>query len=262
MRKRTALALALTFVCSSAGCGAEPDAAAPSQAPAAGGFKYSVENEDGSYREATPKEAAEMEQMALEAYQNLLDKRSAVDIAKAIDGFWRTREGAAAFNASPLAYRISEGKMLKDLGERAAADGIKAAAGFIIEEANAPYFRTVMTTYLAFDDKAAATAYFGRLSRDMAGVAGPSREFPISKKNHPPFTLRCIYVTETANSVNCHYMHSDKRVIGVLLYAEGPQLNFSGDKEAIDMLLGNDETLKRIGAVAAASFAYLDDAYY
>jgi hypothetical protein len=62
--------------------------------------------------------------------------------------------------------------------------------------------------------------------------------------------------------VNCHYKGPEDRVIGLLLFAEGPPLEFTGEKSAIDLIFENEEAMKRIAAVTGASWAYLDDVYY
>ena len=168
------------------------------------GISSNNNGDDGTVRDATLEEAAEFKKLAGEAYQNWLDDRTALEIAQALDTHWRTEGRDITWDSSPFNYRIIEGSLESTLPAEAQQNGIMAAAGFLVE-ADATFFKTVMTTYMTFDDRTAANAYVERLSRDMIGVAGPYRAFDLDVKRHPSFTMRCGYITETNHSVNCHF---------------------------------------------------------
>jgi hypothetical protein len=162
------------------------DAAAARESDSSSNRKEAVT----TVRDATPEEIDEFENLAIEAYQNWLDDRTALAIAQALDAHWRTEGRANTWDSSPFKYHIVEGDVESTMPLEAQQNGIMAAAGFLVE-AEATFFRTVMTSYMIFDDRSAANTYFEGLSRDMAGVAGPYRSFDLDVKHHPSFTMRC-----------------------------------------------------------------------
>lgn len=205
---------------------------------------------------ASPLAAAQDEDATGPATTNL----STENIAAAVVGHWRS--GGAAFEKNGVRYRIATAESPAEIPADAQARGIKAMPGLGLEGDGAP-FATVIAGYAVFDDPAAADAYFFDLDFNLGEQeVAEIKSFYIRRDGYPEEYMNCVFVPDAANGVNCHYKTPDKRIVAVLLFAEGPALDFSGSERAIDLVFANDAAADRVSLAASASWAYLYDAVY
>ena len=120
-----------------------------------------------------------------------------------------------------------------------------------------------MVAYAVFDDPAAADVYFDAAAFNLgAQEVAEIKSFRIERSGYPIVHMNCVFVPDAGNSVNCHYKTPDKRIVALLLLAEGPPLDFSGNERAIDLVFANEAAVDRASLAASASWAYLYDAVY
>ncbi|NWG90894.1 MAG: hypothetical protein HXY21_00085 [Parvularculaceae bacterium] len=186
---------------------------------------------------------------------------AADEIEAAVTQRWRT--GDAAFEKNGLRYRVVTAVASPlSLPPDAASRGIKAYPGIGLEGESAP-FATVMVAYAVFDDPAAADAYFSDADFNLGEQeVAEIKSFRIERDGYPVVAMNCVYVPDSGNSVNCHYKTPDKRIVAMLLLAEGPMLDFSGNERAIDLVFADEAAADRASLAASASWAYLFDAVY
>lgn len=218
-------------------------------------------NSGDEVRDATPEELAELDGMLAQLATGRPDLRSASDLANLIGA--RRHSGASMlFDSEGVAYRIVDGAVEETIPPDAAARGIKALAG--VEFAgDGPVFKTVIASYMIFDDPDAAEAYHRDLDSNLGALQlSEWTQFSVEWNDYPQIVLRCVYVPDTHNSLNCHYMTADQRIVVVLLLGEGPQVAFSGQEPAVNQVLAAGDARLRAGLAGAASWAYLYDAVY
>lgn len=196
-----------------------------------------------------------------EGAAKLATRLSNDEIEDAIVSRWRN--GNAEFEKNGLRYRITAAAETPDgVFPDAQARGIKAYPGVGFETGGAP-FQSVFAAYAIFDDPAAADAYFSDADYNLGEQeTAEIKSFRIERPGYPVVAMNCVYVPAADNSINCHYKTPDRRIVAVLLFAVGPDLDFSGDERAIDLVFANDEAADRASLVASASWAYLYDAVY
>lgn len=195
----------------------------------------------------------------LRALDAAADARSGAEIAAAIDAY---RHGAGAsgyFDGADFPYRPSEYGQITDLPANAAADGITGAAGLVLDAPDGP-FKSVLVSYLVFDAQANAVAYRGKLDRNFTQSMVEPVSFDLTRDDHDPIKVRCVYVPDSDNSVNCHHMGPSGRTVASTLFAGGPALDFSGDETAIELVFNDAESERRIMDTVAETAAYLYDA--
>ncbi len=204
-------------------------------------------------------DAADVVRDDLRALDAAADARSGAEIAAAIDAY---RHGAGAsgyFDAADFPYRPSEYGQITDLPANAAADGIAGAAGLVLDAPDGP-FKTVLVSYLVFDEQANAVAYRGKLDRNFTQTMVEPVSFDLTGSDHRPIEVRCVYVPDSENSVNCHHLGPSGRIVSSALFAGGPALDFSGDETAIELVFNDAESERRIMDAVAETAAYLYDA--
>lgn len=187
---------------------------------------------------------------------------SNAEIETAVTSHWKN--GRADYEGNGGAhYRIATAVgSPAELPADAQSRGIKMIPGVGLEGDGGP-FATVMVAYAVFDDPAAARVYF-----DDAGFNLGDQEmaelkmFRIERPGYPVVHMRCVFVPDARNSVNCHYKTPDERIVALVLLAEGPPLDFSGNERAIDLVFMNEAAADRASLAASASWAYLYDAVY
>lgn len=212
-------------------------------------------------RDPTAQERAEIDGLVDAATAGRARSRPAPELAAAIEA--HRRAGATtSFDEGALVYKIVDGVVQIELPTDAVARGIKAIAG--VEFAGAgPVFAKVYATYMVFDDPDAAEAYHRDLDTNLgAQQYSPSTQFTVDWDDYPQITLRCVFVPDAQNSLNCHYLTPDKRIVVVLLPVGGPDVAFSGQEPAVDQVLAQADAKQRVGLAGAASWAYLSDAIY
>ncbi len=182
-------------------------------------------------------------------------------IEAAVTGHWK--KGNADFERNGLRYRVVEAvETPAELPADAQARGIKALPGIGLQGDGSP-FRTVMVAYAVFDDPAAADVYFDAAAFNLGEQeVAEIKSFRIERSGYPIVHMNCVFVPDAGNSVNCHYKTPDKRIVALLLLAEGPPLDFSGNERAIDLVFANEAAVDRASLAASASWAYLYDAVY
>jgi hypothetical protein len=181
------------------------------------------------------------------------------EIAAAIVGGWRS--GSATFEKNGMRYRIVTAESPAPPAD-AQARGIKAMPGLGIEGDGAP-FASVIAGFAVFDDPAAADAYYSDLDFNLGEQeVAEIKSFYIRRDGYPEEYMNCVFVPDAGNSINCHYQTADKRIVAVLLFADGPALDFSGNERAIDLVFADEAALDRVSLVASATWAYLYDAVY
>jgi len=207
----------------------------------------------------SPGDAARGAPPAGAALESRGDQRSGPEIASAIDAFRRGAGRRGYFDRAGSPYQASEFGQLTELPADAAADGITGAAGLLLEAAAEPY-RTVLVSYLVFDDPGAARTYFEKLDRNISQSMREVAVIDLQRDVGPSVEVRCVFVPDANNAVNCHYLGPGDRIVAVLLFTDGPALNFSGGKRAIDLVFASAGVEPRIRAVLADTAAYLFDA--
>jgi hypothetical protein len=254
--KRMTLAIAAICAAALAACGKAAKSDDNTSVTEGSGAQDGWVELEGEAAEKVSKDLA-----ALDALEAGADNRSGADFAAAIDAY---RHGAGArgyFDAADFPYRPSEYGQITDLPPDAAADGITGAAGLVLDAPSGP-FKTALVSYLIFDTAANAAAYRKKLDRNFTQslVETATLDLTNPETGQSEVEVRCVYVPDTDNSVNCHHLGPSARIVAVTLFTGGPYLEFTGAKRAIDLVLENSEAELRILDVLAEEAAYLFDA--
>jgi hypothetical protein len=187
------------------------------------------------------------------------DTRSGAEIAAAIDAY-HLGDGATGYFDSPeFLYRASEYGQITSLPPDAAANGITGAAGFMLDASDGP-FKTVLVSYLVFDDPNKAADYRELLNRNFTQSMVDHVSFKLSGERHSTIEVRCVYVPDTDHSVNCHHAAANGRIVATALFAEGPELTFTGREPAINLVFSDLPSMQRIMSVAGKTASYVVDA--
>lgn len=202
------------------------------------------------YRDATPQEAAEALELARRSIWENDPAQSAAAVANTINARWR-RSGELVIDAVTR-YEVRAAEVISNLESDASAQGVKAAVGVELA-GDGPIFATGMLFYLVFDDPARARAYFKALDTNLgAQVTSIVRTFELGR-TPGSIPLNCVYVPETAQAVNCHFLGPQDRVLAVLLLSDGPDVEVVPGTDFIETILADNDARKR--AVGAGGFA-------
>ena len=215
--------------------------------------------DDEGWVELSEEDGAALAREALAALDAPTDARPGAEIAAAIDAYRNGAAASAYFNAAGFPYRPSEYGQITNLPGNAAADGITGAAGYVLDAADGP-FKSVLVSYLVFDDPANAAAFRDKLDRNFYQSVVEPHIFELTGAEETPIEVRCVYVPASDNSVNCHHMGPYGRIVAVTLFAGGPPLSFAGGKPAIELIFDDASSEQRIIGAIEETAAYLFDA--
>jgi hypothetical protein len=212
------------------------------------------------YRPATPEETEEAIQLAMQALADMRDKRPSAEIAAALNEFQYGGGASGYFDLDDFPYKPAEFGQITNLGPDAAADGIGGAAGFILEAEDEPY-KTVLVSYLVFDDFNDARDYRDKLDRNFTQSVIEYEIIDLTSEDSADIEAHCSFVPDANNAVSCYYLGPSERVVAVLLFGDGPYLDFSRGMRAIDLVFDNAEADFRIRYALGQSAGYLVDGF-
>jgi hypothetical protein len=208
------------------------------------------------YRDATPEEAAEALELSRSALWQLDPAYGAAAVANAIRERWRA-SGDIEIDAVTR-YEVRGSEVVDNLEGDASSRGVKAGVGVELA-GNGPIFETGVLYYLIFDDPALARAYFNALDNNLgAQVTRIVRTFELGR-SPGSIPLNCVYVPQTAQAINCHFLGPDDRVVAVLLLSDGPDVDVVPGTDFIETILANNEARKRAVGASGIAARYLWD---
>lgn len=154
---------------------------------------------------------------------------------------------------------MSEYGEIANLPAGAAENGITGVSGFVLDAADQP-FKTALVSYLVFDDPSAAAAYLEKLGRNFTQSLSEPVTFELSNGDEAPIEVRCVFVPDTNNGVNCHHLAHGGRIVAATLLADGPLLRLDGGEPAIFRIFDDTPSRTRLMAAVSESASYLLDA--
>ena len=180
-------------------------------------------------------------------------------VAMALGRRWRSQPGA--FRSTVNNYQIETSLVITEPPQDA-APSFEAAAALSLKGESRP-FDIAMVTYTLFDSVENAIAYFKFLDHNGHDQAQTIyAQYRIKNADGSATVLRCTFIADAENAVNCHFMGPENLIVGVVLFAHGPPIQVTPGVTAIDTIFNDPDSSVRLLNLSGAASSYLDATIY